>query len=375
MSNETTFDEMGLRENVLRGVYSYGFERPSLIQQKAILPFVNGKDLIAQSQSGTGKTGTFVISTLQRINVEEKTTQALILLPIRELATQVNTVIQGLGSHIQGLTTEVAIGGVRSSTSRHPAHIVIGTPGRVFDNLQHKHLNLDHLKVIVLDEADEMLSRGFIDQVHSIFQYVPKTTQVALFSATMSPEVIDISKKFMDEPLQILVKNEELTLDGIRQFYVVVRNREEKYSVILDLFDVISVTQSIIYANTKREVEQLYEKLTSNKFSVGLITGNMAQDYRNEVMYEFRQGKTRVLLSTDMLARGIDIQQISLVVNFDLPREKETYIHRIGRSGRFGRKGVAINIITPDDISFMKELEGYYSTYVEELPSNIADLL
>lgn len=372
---DVSFDDMRLSENVLRGVYSYGFERPSLIQQKAIPSFLQGKDLIAQSQSGTGKTGTFVISTLQRINVAEKTTQALILLPIRELATQVNTVIQGLGSHIPGLTTEVAIGGTRTNGRQDPAHIVIGTPGRVFDNLQRKQLTLDHLKIIVLDEADEMLSRGFIDQVHSIFRFVPKETQVALFSATMSPEVIEITKKFMNEPLQILVKNEELTLDGIRQFYVAVRNREEKYSVVLDLFDIISVTQSIIYANTKREVEKLYETLTSNKFSVGLITGNMSQDDRNEVMREFRQGKTRVLLSTDMLARGIDIQQISLVINFDLPREKETYIHRIGRSGRFGRKGVSINLLTNDDVSFMKELEAYYSTYVEELPSNIADLL
>jgi translation initiation factor 4A len=375
-----TFDEMGLKDDLLRGIYSHGFEKPSTIQQRGILPFCTGSDIIAQSQSGTGKTGTFSIGLLQRIDVTQSTTQALVLAPTRELAKQIYNVIGLLGGYLDGLKRELAIGGVKSKYGRwgdgdECSHVVIGTPGRVLDNLQRKRLRADHIKVLVLDEADEMLSRGFIDQVYNIFQHVPNETQVALFSATMPVEVLGLTQKFMQKPIRILVKQEELTLEGIRQFYVCVDKRPQKIDVIFDLFGVISVTQCIIYANTKRMAEDLHHYLTEEQFSVGIITGNMEQEDRNRVMKDFRQGQTRVLIATDMLARGIDVQQVSLVVNFDLPREKETYIHRIGRSGRFGRKGTAINLVTADEYQYIKELEAFYATQIEELPSNVADLI
>jgi translation initiation factor 4A len=228
---------------------------------------------------------------------------------------------------------------------------------------------------MVMDEADEMLSRGFEDQVRGILDYLPNEAQVTLFSATMPQEVLEITKMFMRKPVRILVKQEDLTLEGIKQFYVLLEKKPHKIDCLLDLFGVISVTQSIIYVNTKRMAEQLHQILTEEQFSVGLITGNMVQDDRNRVMSEFRNGKTRVLLATDMLARGIDVQQVSLVLNYDIPRDKETYIHRIGRSGRFGRKGTAINLVTPDEKEAMEEIEQFYDTQIEELPGNIAELL
>lgn len=376
-----SFDDMNLCSEVLRGVYAYGFEKPSVIQQRAILPLIKGRDLIAQSQSGTGKTGAFSIGVLQKLDPELSATQALVLAPTRELAAQIHNVFESIGSNLP-LSLELSIGGVPSKHGKYNkwgednvSHIVIGTPGRVLDNLQRKRLNASKLKVLVLDEADEMLSRGFIDQVHNIFQYLPTDAQVVLFSATIPEEVLEIAKKFMRKPLRILVKNEDLTLEGIKQFYVYLEELDQKIECLLDLFSVISVTQSIIYANTKKMAETLHDILTREKFTVGLITGSLTQEDRNRIMGDFRSGSSRVLITTDMLARGIDVQQVSLVVNFDLPRDKETYIHRIGRSGRFGRKGVAINLLVKDDYTAMRELEAFYNTHIEELPNNIAELI
>jgi translation initiation factor 4A len=341
----------------------------------------DGLDIIGQSQSGTGKTGAFSIGTLQRIDPNDQFTQALVLAPTRELADQIHKVITNLATNITGLEIELAIGGVRSKNfsrwekSHAVSHIVIGTPGRVLDNLKRKRLDVSKLRTIVLDEADEMLSRGFVDQVYEIFQFLTKDTQVALFSATMPQEVLDITHKFMTNPLTILVKQHDLTLEGIKQFYVALERRSHKMECLFDLFEMISITQAIIYVNTKRMAEELHFSLQREGFSVGIITGNMAQDERNAVMTEFRSGKTRVLISTDMLARGIDVQQVSLVLNYDLPREKETYIHRIGRSGRFGRKGVAINLITSDEYENLKHLEQFYNTQVEEMPSDVSKFL
>jgi len=375
-----SFDEMKLNEALLRGVYAFGFEKPSRIQQRAIVPISQGHDVIGQSQSGTGKTGAFTIGTLQRVNPKDQFTQALILAPTRELADQIHKVISAFAGNITGLEIELAIGGVRSKSFNRwekakPSHVVIGTPGRVLDNLNRKRLDVSRLKIMVMDEADEMLSRGFLDQVYEIFKFVPPEAQVALFSATIPPEVLDITKKFMKTPLRILVKQEDLTLDGIKQFYVALERRNHKMECLFDLFEMISITQTIIYVNTKRMAEELHYNLSREGFSVGIITGNMQQDERNGVMQDFRGGKTRVLISTDMLARGIDVQQVSLVLNYDLPREKETYIHRIGRSGRFGRKGVAINLITAEEYEGLQQLERFYNTVVEEMPADISEFL
>ena len=375
-----SFDDMGLNPLILKGIYSYGFEKPSSIQQKAIVPLIKGLDIIAQSQSGTGKTGTFTIGILERIDVKEDNTQALILAPTRELASQIYNVIKELSCYIKSLKIELVIGGINVNhfnkwDKPKNNHIIIATPGRVLDNINRKKINIDKLRVFILDEADEMLSRGFIDQIYDIIRYIPLTTQVALFSATLPPEVIEISKKFTNDPINIFVKNEELTLEGIKQFYVGVEKQNYKVDILIDLFEIISVTQCIIFINKKNDAEDLYDKLKKQGFPISIITGNMSQENRNNVIKNFRNGNDRVLITTGLLSRGFDVQQVSLVINFDLPKDKENYIHSVGRCGRFGRRGVVINLVTEDEYIYLQEIEKFYKTHVEELPSDISKFI
>jgi translation initiation factor 4A len=229
--------------------------------------------------------------------------------------------------------------------------------------------------MFVLDEADEMLSTGFKDQVCDIFRCMPEKIQSAIFSATMPPDILEVTKKFMKDPMKILVKNEELTLDGIKQFFIAIEREEWKLDTLMDLYQTITVTQVIIYCNTRRKVEYLTDSMIDKGFSVSQIHGDMEQRERTYVMNNFRNGKTRVLIATDIIARGIDVQQVSLVINYDIPKDKECYIHRIGRSGRHGRKGVSINFITRYDIPRLKEIESFYSTEIAEMPMTIADYL
>ena len=220
-----------------------------------------------------------------------------------------------------------------------------------------------------------MLSQGFLEAVQTILQQVPKTSQICLFSATLPEEILVLTKNFMNEPVNVLVKHEELTLEGIQQFFVNVQHSDWKYDVIVDLYDTINVNQCIIYINSKQRIIDMYRKLCDNNFPVEYITGDRLGNERKTIMEDFRSGKMRILLSTDLLARGIDIQQLSLVINYDLPREKETYIHRIGRSGRYGGKGVAINLIGDRDIEYLKHIESYYDTKIDEMPANIAEII
>jgi translation initiation factor 4A len=342
------------------------------------MPILAGHDTIAQAQSGTGKTATFSISVLQSINLSQKSTQALILAPTRELAQQIQKVVRALGDFLN-VSSHACIGGtlVRDdiNTLRQGVQIVVGTPGRVFDMVNRQIMVLDHVKLFVLDEADEMLSRGFKDQIYDIFQHLPPKVQVCLFSATMPPEILEISNKFMRDPVRILVKKDELTLEGIKQFYVAVDKEEWKFETLCDLYETLTITQAIIYCNTRRKVDWLTDKMGQRDFTVSSMHGDMTGQERELIMKEFRSGSSRVLITTDLLARGIDVQQVSLVINYDLPANRENYIHRIGRSGRFGRKGVAINFVTVDDTRAMRELEVHYNTQIEEMPMNVADLI
>jgi len=254
-------------------------------------------------------------------------------------------------------------------------HIVVGTPGRVFDMITRRYLNPKFIKVFILDEADEMLSRGFKDQIYDIFTQLPTTTQIGLFSATMPGEALEMTQKFMNNPTRILVKRDELTLEGIKQFYVMIDREEYKFDTLCDLYETLSITQSVIFCNTRRKVDELTEKMRAKDFTVSATHGETAQQERDVIMHEFRTGSSRVLITTDLLARGIDVQQVSLVINYDLPRNIENYIHRIGRSGRFGRKGVAINFVTKNDVRDLKDIADHYQTQVEEMPSNIAELI
>lgn len=374
----SSFDEMGLKESVLRGIFSYGFERPSAIQQMAIVPMVSGRDIIAQAQSGTGKTGTFSISILQRINIDKTDCQALILSPTRELAQQIIKVITALSTFMK-LKIHACVGGkkIRDDIEalKNGCHIVIGTPGRVQDMIHRTALNVRNLDMMVLDEADEMLSRGFKEQIHHIFCYLPSTIQTCLFSATMPLDILEITTRFMKSPTRILVKRDELTLEGIKQFYIAVDRDEWKLDTLCDLYETLSINQSIIYCNSRKRVDWLSDQMTHRDFSVSCIHSDLEQNERDKIMENFRSGSTRVLLSTDLLARGIDVQQVSLVINYDLPPNRENYIHRIGRVGRFARKGVAINFITQSDAKFLKDIEEFYHTQVKEMPNNISEYM
>lgn len=375
-----SFDDMGLKSQLLKGIYSYGFEKPSSIQKKAIVPIINNNDIIAQSQSGTGKTGAFTIGLLELIDSSKDETQGLILAPTRELATQIYSVIKNISSYIEDIKIRLSIGGTRNREynkwiEEKKDHIIIGTAGRVLDNIKRKKMDVGDLKLLVLDEADEMLSKGFLDQIHSIIREIPSKTKVALFSATLPPEVLDLSQKIITNPINIMVKKEELTLEGIKQFYVAVEKKAYKIDTLIDLYETISVTQCIIFINRKRDAEYVYDELKKNNFGVDIITGNMEQDERNNVIKQFRAGTSRILITTGLLSRGFDVQQISLVINFDLPIDKESYIHSSGRCGRWGRKGCVINFVTKSEYYNMKKIEQYYNTVIEELPMNVADYI
>lgn len=373
-----SFDEMNLREDLLRGIYAYGFEKPSAIQQRAIIPCIRGRDVIAQAQSGTGKTATFSIAILQQLDLSIKDCQALILAPTRELAQQIQKVVLALGDFMQ-VSCHACIGGTNVKEDlkklEQGSQIVVGTPGRVADMLQRKALSPKNIKLFVLDEADEMLSRGFKEQIHDVFTKMPYNIQVVLLSATMPAEVLEVTKKFMRDPIRILVKKEELTLEGIKQFYIMVGREEWKLETLCDIYQTLTITQAVIFCNTRRKVDWLTQQMHGKDFTVSAMHGDMDQKEREVIMREFRSGSSRVLITTDLLARGIDVQQVSLVINYDLPNNRENYIHRIGRGGRFGRKGVAINFVTDEDKRALHDIETFYNTQINEMPQNVADLI
>jgi len=374
-----TFEDLDLKENLLRGIYGMGFEKPSAIQQKAIRPFIDGKDLIAQAQSGTGKTATFAISILQKLDENLKETQAIVVSHTRELSNQIYDVFGSLSTYmdvsVYQVTGGTSVNKMMDDLNKKP-QILIGTPGRILDMMNKKVINVSTVKYLAIDEADEMLSSGFVNQIKDLFSFLANNKiQVGLYSATMPNEFFDVTKLFMNKPVKILVKNDELTLEGIKQFYINVERMEYKFDTLCDLYNMISVSQSIIYCNSKKLVDELSFKLRSKEFTVASIHSEMNQDERNDVLRKFRSGETRILLSTDLLSRGIDVQQVSIVINFDIPYSIDNYIHRIGRSGRFGRKGVAINLITYSDIRKLHDIEKYYSTQIEELPESFSQFL
>jgi ATP-dependent RNA helicase len=373
-----SFEEFGLQDELLRGIFAYGFERPSAIQQRAVLPIIKGRDIIAQAQSGTGKTATFCIGALQTVNKNSREPQVLILSPTRELAVQTQKVLLSLGDFMN-IQAHACIGGksvgedIRKLDSG--VQIVSGTPGRVFDMIKRKTLKTRHIKMLILDEADEMLSRGFKEQIYDIYRYLPPGTQIVVISATLPQEVLEMTEKFMTDPVKILVKRDEITLDGIKQFFIAVEKEDWKFETLCDLYDTLTITQAVIFCNTKKKVEWLTKQMREANFTVSSMHGEMPQKERDRIMEEFRSGNTRVLITTDVWARGIDVQQVSLVINYDLPSNRELYIHRIGRSGRYGRKGVAINFVTDEDIGILRDIEQYYSTQIDEMPMNVSDLL
>jgi len=379
-----SWDDLDLNRNILRGIYAYGFEKPSPIQQKAIKPIINGKDIIAQAQSGTGKTATFSIGALSIIDMEKNKTQVLILSPTRELATQTSKVITSIGSLMENskkepLRVQTIFGGSAFEentgfVNKNTPHIICGCPGRVYDMVRRDRISMKNIKLIILDEADEMLSSTFKEQVYNIFQYLNNDIQVALFSATLPENIYHVINKIMRDPVKISVKAEMLTLEGIGQYFIAVDDDKQKYDTLKNIFSFISMSQCIIYCNSVKRVSDLYDAMVEDGFPVCCIHSNMDSASRATAFSQFRNGSSRVLISSNVTSRGIDIQQVGIVINFDLPKCVHNYLHRIGRSGRWGRKGTGVNFITRRDIGKMREIESHYATQIQEMPADLAFL-
>ncbi len=381
METETeNFDNLNLNQNLLKGVYLHGFTQPSKIQIKGISSINTGKDCILQSQSGTGKTATYLLGILNRLEPTEKSCQGIIITPTRELATQVFDVATDLAKYTEYKISKCT-GGTDINLNRNElksASVVIGTIGRIFHMINEKKINIHKLQFIVLDEADEILSDGISDKLQEIFDKAPNGIQVILISATMSINVFNASKKFMHEPIKVLLKNNEVIVDLISQFYLDVETEELKFDTLLDLYNLVSTSQAIIFCNTIRKVEWLEQNLKQNNFPITVIHSNMTQVERDNVVKDFRDGKTRLLLTTDLLSRGIDIPQVNMVINYDLPPNKETYVHRIGRCGRFDKKGVAITMVKmtdPTDVKTFNKMKVFYKMDIKEMPESIEKFL
>jgi len=374
------WDELGIAPEILRGIYGYGYETMSPIQQKAIVPILNGRDVIGQAQSGTGKTATFSIGALNAVDLKLNTTQVLVLSPTRELSKQTHKVITTLGGMMEGLVVQNIVGGTYveediSIYKKRMPHIAVGCPGRANDLLRRRVIVGSAIKLVIIDEADEMLSSGFKEQLYNIFQHFGPNVQVVLFSATLPENIFEITSEFMRNPVTITVKADQLTLEGISQFFVAVENDQQKYATLKDLYSHFSLSQCIIYCNSKNRVIDLHEAMHNDGFPVCCIHSDMEPDIRDDAFTKFRSGEARVLISTNVTSRGIDVQQVSTVINFDIPKDVHNYLHRIGRSGRWGRKGVGINFITRRDVFKMKEFEEYYVCEIKPLPDNLESIM
>ena len=375
--SKITWDDFGLKTELLRGIFSFGYEKPSDIQKKAIPHILKRKDIIGQAQSGTGKTGAFTISALQLIDTSKDFTQALFILPTHELVSQTCSVIASLTPFMPELRVKTLVGGTSinddiNELKTNPPHIIVACTGRLFDMIKRRAVNISDVHLCILDEADEMLSFGFKDQIYNIFQSLSPTVQIALFSATMPEPIMKITEKFMRDPVKIIVEPEKLNLEGIQQYFVSIYDDHSKYDAFKDIYQRMTASQTIIYINSVSRVVDLYNAMTEEGFSVCHIHSNMTKPERKDVITRFREGNYRLLISSNLTARGVDIQQVNAVINFDIPKSPETYLHRIGRSGRWGRKGIAINFVTKHDIFNMKQIERHFKIDIKELPENFS---
>ncbi|RFN51858.1 ATP-dependent rna helicase eif4a [Fusarium flagelliforme] len=364
-----SFDAMAHESNLLRGVYAYGFENPSAIQRRAIKPMIEGHHVIAQAQSKTGKTVAFCISILQRIDPSVKVCQALVLAPSRDLAQEIHKVIDAIGDFMD-IHTHVCKGPREDvEVLKDGPQIVIGTPGRVQNMIQCGLLRIDNTKMFVLDDADEMLARGFDEQIQDTFSLLPQSAQVILVSTTMPEDVLAIAAKSKRDFVRIIVKGEPI-IEGVKQFYIAAENEDSKVDILSRMYETMGSFQTIIFCSTRKRLEWLTDKLTARGLTVSSMHGDMDAVHRCKIMEEFRSGSSRILIATDLLARGIGVQEVLLIVNFDLPSQPDKYMYRVGWGGRPSRKGVAINLATDNDMSMMREIEQYYGTHIEMMPEN-----
>jgi translation initiation factor 4A len=373
------FDEMNLPENLLRGIFAFGFEKPSDIQSKAIKPIADGRDVLAQAQSGTGKTGAFVIGSLAQVDENIKKPQVLVLVHVRELAQQIASVAVALGDKMK-LQVLCAVGGnsLRDDIRQldEGAQFIVGTPGRVYDLINRNSFDRNEMRVLIMDEADQMLEDLFYKQIMCILERgFPEKTRVALFSATMPEKVVDVANRILNDPARILIKPTAVRLEGIEQYYVNLSREDHKFECICDLYKNLNISQAVIFCNKRQKAEILADKLVAQGFPVSCLHGELDKPERSRRMVDFREGKTRVMIATDIIARGIDIQQLSLVINYELPPNRENYVHRIGRAGRYGRKGTTINLLLPEEATMMEDICNHYGMKVNILGDNLSTLI
>jgi translation initiation factor 4A len=374
MTEHNNFDNLNLKQELLEGVYLYGFKKPSKIQIEGITSINTKKDCLLQSQSGTGKTCTYLLGILNKLEIEDK---ALILVPTRELAEQVFNVSIQITKK-SNLKSCLCIGGInlgKNIKDIKSSNLVICTFGRMYHLINDKKINLDQIKLFAIDEADDLLNSDYIKEIQELIIKLKEKTQILLISATISRNLITFVEDNLKEPIKILLKKEDLVLNLINQYYLDAEEEENKFDIILDLYNLFSTSQVIIFCNTIRKVAWLAEELQKKNFTITCIHGKMTYDERVEIVKEFRNGNTRILLTTDLLSRGIDIPQVNMVINYDLPMNKETYIHRIGRCGRFGKKGVAITLVKmkdQTDIFQFRKMKTSYRLNISELPDEIS---
>lgn len=373
-----SFEEMGLNAGLLQGIHAYDLKTPFTVQQKGIVPFSSGYDIIMQGQLESGKTVTMSVGILNNLDCSVNQCQALILAPTKVLAKQIEKLMRSLGEYLH-VKVHACVGGTSVREDKRTlgagVHVVVGTPGRVFDMLRRRALVPDHIKMFCLDGADALLSGEFKGQVNRIFELLPPKPQVGFFSTMLPPEASEMTKKFMNKPVVFLIKKEELISETIKQFYVNVQDEKLKFDKLCELYDTLSFDQSVIFAKSKRKVDSLANQLRNRDHAVSAIHRDKDQDTQDAMISEFHSGSSRILVTTDSFAQGLNFQHVSLVVNYDLPLQPENYLYRIGRIGKFGQNGVVINFVCREDEELMTELTKFYTTTMVELPQNLADLL
>lgn len=376
--NIVKFEDLQINENIKKAVIEMGFEEPSPIQAQSIPVILSGKDVIGQAQTGTGKTAAFSIPVLEMVNPEDKSLQAVVLCPTRELAIQVSTEIRKIGKYMHGIKTLPVYGGQpidrQIKSLKSGVQVVIGTPGRVIDHINRKTIKMDNVKMVILDEADEMLDMGFREDIEMILSKTPEERQTTFFSATMPKGILDLTKKYQNDPEHIKVVRRELTVPNIKQYYIETRSAN-KLEVLCRLVDVYNPKLSVVFTNTKRGADELVGDLQARGYFADALHGDLKQTQRDIVMDKFRNGTIDILVATDVAARGIDVDDVEAVFNYDLPQDEEYYVHRIGRTGRAGRNGISFSFVFGKDMRKMRDIERYTKTKLvkHDIPS-VADV-
>ncbi|MBV9787868.1 MAG: DEAD/DEAH box helicase, partial [Chloroflexi bacterium] len=369
MNEAITFEELGLSEPTLKAIAELGYEEPTPIQARTINRMSEGVDVIAQAQTGTGKTAAFALPIIEKLDTNIRTPQALVLTPTRELAVQVAEAFHSYGKY-QRIAILPVYGGQPIDRQLRAldrgVQIVVGTPGRLLDHIRRGTLKLDRVSTVVLDEADEMLDMGFIEDIEAILQETPEGRQTALFSATMPGPIAELARRYMRDPQRITVQAEQMTVPQIRQIYYEVGGRD-KFEILARLLDFETPTSAIIFCRTKSEVDSLGERLIARAFPAETLHGDLSQVQRDRVMGRFRSSQVELLVATDVAARGLDVEHVSHVINYDIPLDPEIYVHRIGRTGRAGRTGTAITLVTPRERRLLKIIERTTNSQIQRM--------